>query len=112
MTGRKLAYAWRRKFFPTTIGSPAEGFSTSSSELSCDFNRSHAARRASARSRRSCVGVFTLLLATTLAACVSSQRFAAPAQQPRATPPPAASQAPSGPSGPYTREREDREFGR
>jgi len=45
-----------------------------------------------------------LLLATTLAACVSSQRFAAPAQQPQAAP-----QAP--PSGPFTREREDREFG-
>jgi hypothetical protein len=50
----------------------------------------------------------TLLLATTLAACVSSQRFAAPAQQPRVTP---AAAAPQAPSGPFTREREDIEFG-
>jgi hypothetical protein len=43
-----------------------------------------------------------LLLATALAGCVSSQRFAAPARQPQAVP--------QAPSGPYTREREDREF--
>jgi hypothetical protein len=52
-----------------------------------------------------------LLLATTLAACVSSQRFAAPAQQsqavtqaaqPQARPP-----ARGNLGGPYTRERED-----
>ena len=48
-----------------------------------------------------------LLLATTLAACVSSQRFAAPAQQPQAVP----QAVPQAPSGPFTREREDREFG-
>ena len=51
-----------------------------------------------------------LLLVTTMAGCVSSQRFAAPAQQPQAVPQ-AVPQAPSGPSGPYTREREDFEFG-
>jgi outer membrane PBP1 activator LpoA protein len=43
-----------------------------------------------------------LLLATALAGCVS-QRFAAPVRQPQA--------APQASSGPYTREREDREFG-
>jgi hypothetical protein len=45
-----------------------------------------------------------LLLATTLAGCVSPQRFGAPAPylqtEPRQT------------GGPYTREREDREFGK
>jgi hypothetical protein len=46
------------------------------------------------------------LLATTLASCMSSQRFAAPARQPQAV-----QQVPQAPSGPYTREREDREFG-
>jgi hypothetical protein len=48
-----------------------------------------------------------LLLSTTLASCVSSQRFAAPARQPQAVPqvPPAVSPAP------YDRAREDREFG-
>jgi hypothetical protein len=61
--------------------------------------------------KRTLATLAALLLATTLAGCVS-QRFAAPAQQPRVTPPAAAAQAPSGPSGPYTREREDREFGR
>ena len=53
-----------------------------------------------------CAGV--LLFTTTLAGCVSSQRFAAPARQPQAVPqavPPQTS------SGPFTREREDREFG-
>jgi hypothetical protein len=49
-----------------------------------------------------------LLLATTLAACVSSQRFAAPARQPQAVPQVV---SPQTSSGPYTREREDREFG-
>jgi hypothetical protein len=44
-----------------------------------------------------------LLLATALAGCVSSQRFAAPARQPQAVP--------RAPSGAFTREREDREFG-
>jgi hypothetical protein len=47
-----------------------------------------------------------LLLATTLAACVS-QRFAAPVRQPQAVP----QAVPQTPSGPFTREREDREFG-
>jgi hypothetical protein len=53
-----------------------------------------------------CAGV--LLFTTTLAGCVSSQRFAAPAQQPQAVPQAAPLQTSS---GPYTREREDREFG-
>jgi hypothetical protein len=48
-----------------------------------------------------------LLLATTLAGCVSSQRFAAPARQQQATP----QVVPQAPSGPYTREKEDRGFG-
>jgi hypothetical protein len=48
-----------------------------------------------------------LLFATTLAGCMSSQRFAAPARQPQAAP----QAMPQVPSGPYTREREDREFG-
>jgi uncharacterized lipoprotein len=52
-----------------------------------------------------------LLLATTLAGCVSSQRFAAPAQQSQAVPQAAPQAMPQVPSGPYTREREDREFG-
>jgi hypothetical protein len=55
------------------------------------------------------------LLATTLAGCVSSQRFAAPAQQPQAVPqgvPPQAQLPARGNlGGPYTRDREDREFG-
>jgi len=57
-----------------------------------------------------------LLLATTLAGCVASQRFA-PAQQsqavPQGAPPPqAAPQAARGNlGGPYTRAKEDREFG-
>jgi hypothetical protein len=50
-----------------------------------------------------------LLLATTLAACVSPQRFSAPAPQFQ-TEPPQRFNTPS-PGGPYTREREDREFG-
>jgi hypothetical protein len=54
-----------------------------------------------------------LLLATTLAGCVSSQRFAAPVQQPRVTPPAATSQAQSPArqnlGGPYTRAKEDEE---
>jgi hypothetical protein len=48
-----------------------------------------------------------LLLATVLAACASSQRFAAPARQP----PVPQAVSPQAPSGPYTREREDLEFG-
>jgi hypothetical protein len=48
-----------------------------------------------------------LLLATTLAGCVSSQRFAAPARQPQAAP----QAVPQASSGPFTREREDVEFG-
>jgi hypothetical protein len=52
-----------------------------------------------------------LLLATMLAGCVSSQRFAAPAQQSQAVPQAAPSQARShvrgNLGGPYTRERED-----
>jgi hypothetical protein len=53
-----------------------------------------------------CAGA-TLLLAATLAGCVSSQRFSAPARQPQAVP----QAVPPAPSGPFTREREDREFG-
>ena len=58
-----------------------------------------------------------LLLATTLAGCVSSQRLA-PAQQSQAVPPAAPAPPQAQPpvrgnlGGPYTREREDREFGR
>jgi hypothetical protein len=57
-----------------------------------------------------------LLLATTLAGCVSSQRFAASARQPQAAPqaaapPQAQSPARENLGGPYSREREDREFG-
>jgi hypothetical protein len=52
-----------------------------------------------------------LLLAATLAGCVSSQRFAAPARQPQAVPqavpPQARSPVRANLGGPYTRERED-----
>ena len=55
-----------------------------------------------------------LLLATTLAACMSSQRFA-PARQPQAVlqaaPPQAQSPVRKNLGGPFTREREDCEFG-
>ena len=50
-----------------------------------------------------------LLLATALAGCVSSQRFSTPAPYLQ-TEPPQRFSTPS-PGGPYTREREDREFG-
>jgi hypothetical protein len=67
------------------------------------------ARRMSKRTRavtKITLAAATLLLASMLAGCVSSQRFAAPARQPQAGP----QAVPQAPSGPYTREREDREF--
>jgi hypothetical protein len=51
------------------------------------------------------------LLAATLVGCVSSQRFSVPAPTSQRISAPAPQTEPSWTGGPYTREREDREFG-
>jgi hypothetical protein len=63
------------------------------------------------KTRTLTLAALLLLLATALAGCVSSQRFAVPARQPQAVPQAVPQAMPQAPSGPFTREREDREFG-
>jgi hypothetical protein len=81
--------------YPDCDGGPATGYC----HVSCRAMKTHTLTLAA------------LLLASTLTGCVSSQRFASPAQQseavPQAAPPQVRSPVRGNLGGPYTRERED-----